>query len=1091
MTQKQFVEFLASADFTSLFIECGWDNPSANVQTINVPACDESFVLKEVARKNGFAIFVCQVPKIPASSVRRVIDTQLSKLAHGNFVIYVASDKELHHLWSVPVRRVDRRHLVSVEYEQPDQARFLLEKINGISFGLDQDVSIIDVINRVNATFLVNTEEVTKNFYKGFRAQHDAFVDGIQNVEDKTEREWYASVMLNRLMFCYFLQKKNFLDEDPNYLGNKLKEYQSQSKKGSFYQSFYRGFLRALFGEGLNTPGKTRGKAFLATYGRIPYLNGGMFAQHEVEARNAKIDIPDDVFDRLFAFFDQWHWHLDSRITATGRDINPDVLGYIFEQYINDRAQMGAYYTKEDITEYIGRNCIVPHLLESVRAKCPDAFAPDGPVWRLLREDPEKYVFAAVRKGAGLPLPPEIERGVDPRAPKLRERRADWNRPAAEPFALPTEIWRETVARRQRFAALRDRIAAGEVTDVADFTTFNLDIRQFAEDLVGERADAGDAAFVRAFYDALRDVTVLDPTCGSGAFLFAALNILEPLYEACLEGMETLNKQDKSLFAEELKELSGRFRNNRRYFVYKSIILRNLYGVDIMHEATEIARLRLFLKMVAVVDVDPNDDNLGLEPLPDIDFNIRCGNTLVGYATEKDGKNGGNDLFAAQFDDSIAESMKNVSKAFKAFHDEQLKKYSSHDDLLKSKKELCSRLEKARNLLDDKLFTASAKNTGKTKAQWLKDAQPFHWCTEFYPVMHDRGGFDVIIGNPPYVNKGKIDYLKNDDGRHWGLDTTFCCPDLYGYVIARVYMLLHAKGHHGFIVMHNLAFSSDFDDVRKLIYQNSTIRHFSFYSRIPSGLFSGDCRVRNTIYLTSKSSAEEHSFTSRLHRWYEEQRDCLFTDFSYAEFVAKKGAVVPMTDSSELLALMHPTKGEYLKSLLDGGDKHPIYFKLIAYNCISVSDKEPPCYYPDKTKAAQTGMGCCHAESSDMKRFMLLLFAGKLYFSKWCIYGDDFHYTKGELLNFRFPFDELTEKDKSKLRDLYENWTKRLKSALEYKLNAGKYVGTYKTSQLWDITNESDLIFLKYLCDDPVQMQEKLELFVAKMAAALKKGGDE
>ena len=60
----------------------------------------------------------------------------------------------------------------------------------------------------------------------------------------------------------------------------------------------------------------------------------------------------------------------------------------------------------------------------------------------------------------------------------------------------------------------------------------------------------------------------------------------------------------------------------------------SLYGVDIMVEATEIAKLRLFLKMVAVVEVDKRADNLGLDPLPDIDFNIRCGNTLVGYATE-------------------------------------------------------------------------------------------------------------------------------------------------------------------------------------------------------------------------------------------------------------------------------------------------------------------------------------------------------------------------------------------------------------------------------------------------------------------------
>ena len=98
--------------------------------------------------------------------------------------------------------------------------------------------------------------------------------------------------------------------------------------------------------------------------------------------------------------------------------------------------------------------------------------------------------------------------------------------------------------------------------------------------------------------------------------------------------MKEFNTQNPLLFKQELQEITHKYRSNIQYFIYKSIILRNLYGVDIMVEATEIAKLRLFLKMVAVVEVDKRDPNLGLDPLPDIDFNIRCGNTLVGYATQ-------------------------------------------------------------------------------------------------------------------------------------------------------------------------------------------------------------------------------------------------------------------------------------------------------------------------------------------------------------------------------------------------------------------------------------------------------------------------
>jgi hypothetical protein len=67
-----------------------------------------------------------------------------------------------------------------------------------------------------------------------------------------------------------------------------------------------------------------------------------------------------------------------------------------------------------------------------------------------------------------------------------------------------------------------------------------------------------------------------------------------------------------------------------RYFVLKSIVLENLYGVDVMEEAVEICKLRLFLTLVA--QLESSDQ---VEPLPDIDFNIRAGNTLVGFATRE------------------------------------------------------------------------------------------------------------------------------------------------------------------------------------------------------------------------------------------------------------------------------------------------------------------------------------------------------------------------------------------------------------------------------------------------------------------------
>jgi type II restriction/modification system DNA methylase subunit YeeA len=226
------------------------------------------------------------------------------------------------------------------------------------------------------------------------------------------------------------------------------------------------------------------------------------------------------------------------------------------------------------------------------------------------------------------------------------------------------------------------KIRNGEITHINDFITYNLDIRSFAYDLL---RDTNDHLYVRHFYKVLQGVTILDPTCGSGAFLFAAMNILEPLYEVCIERMQEFNRENPLLFKAELEEISNRYRSNIQYFIFKSIILRNLYGVDIMVEATEIAKLRLFLKMVAVVEVDKRADNLGLDPLPDIDFNIRCGNTLVGYATEdelqRDLVEG--DMFANQeFRTKVEEEMQIVSMAYERFKSVQ---FTQEDNMLEFK----------------------------------------------------------------------------------------------------------------------------------------------------------------------------------------------------------------------------------------------------------------------------------------------------------------------------------------------------------------------------------------------------------------------
>jgi len=409
-----------------------------------------------------------------------------------------------------------------------------------------------------------------------------------------------------------------------NYLQDKLANSRQRGK-----DRFYKDFLCPLFFEGFAKKEDERKATINQVFGKVPFLNGGIFQPHQLEGLYGKsIQIADAAFEKLFNFFDQHQWHLDERPLRADNEINPDVLGYIFEKYVNQK-QMGAYYTKEDITEYISKNTVIPYLFDEARKKCKIAFEGDQSVWGLLQTDPDRYIYNAVKKGVGLPLPPQIAAGINDVS-----KRAEWNKPAPEEYALPTEIWREVVARRKRYEEVHAKLANGEIQDINDLITFNLNIRQFAQDVI-ENCEGPE--LLRAFWNAIEKVTVLDPTCGSGAFLFAALNILELLYEACLDRMEVFldelsrsgEKHRPEKFNDFLKILDRIEKHpNRRYFIFKSIIVNNLYGVDIMEEAIEICKLRLFLKLVAQVERVEN-----IEPLPDIDFNIRAGNTLVGYAT--------------------------------------------------------------------------------------------------------------------------------------------------------------------------------------------------------------------------------------------------------------------------------------------------------------------------------------------------------------------------------------------------------------------------------------------------------------------------
>ena len=1032
MNRRTFNQYVSESNFRELFIsEMGWNNPQG--QTLFDIIIDETpFDFQLIAERSGFQVLTCLVDAIPTSSLCKKLDTRLRRSANDYICIFIQKNTS-HHLWAVPVKKVEKRDIVLVEYLNAEAAGFLFEKIEGLSFDLDERSTITDVVERVQAAFIVNSEKVTKDFYTGFKKEHTNFAKFISGIDDQIadkdnrNKQWYTSVMLNRLMFCYFIQKKGFLDGDVDYLRHKLEWTQQEKGEDRFFSSFYKGFLITLFHGGLNAPEHDR--QFENIYGRIPYLNGGMFDVHQIEQDYAELDIADDAFISLFDFFDKWHWHLDDRLTATGKDINPDVLGYIFEQYINDRAQMGAYYTKEDITEYIGRNTIVPYLMDATRKHDEKPFKPNGEVWAFLKQNGDRYVFDAVKKGAGLEIPEEVAIGLDTQQPNLLERRKHWNDRTPEAFALPTEIWRETIERLQRYNSIKAKIENGEITSINDFITYNLDIRQFVYDLLNH---TNDHLLVKHFYAELQKVTILDPTCGSGAFLFAALNILEPLYEVCISRMQEFREQNANLFKDELQEIEHKYRSNIQYFIYKSIILRNLYGVDIMVEATEIAKLRLFLKMVAVVEVNKREANLGLDPLPDIDFNIRCGNTLVGYATKAEldrdlsfAKDILEELANQELKQKLEDKMDIVALAYYRFKEIQLTQGEDMEIFKQSKKELKSRLIELNDKLNQRMFMASG---GADYKAWLASHQPFHWLAEFYEIINGNGGFDVIIGNPPYLE------LKEVKG--YVIPTcykTLSCGNLYAPIIERCESFSFSDGKMGFIVPVS-SVSTD----RYIALQSMFQRHTHWYSNYndrPSRLFEQLEHIRLSIHLFSTQSNSNTSFSTGYKKWNGKERGTMFQTIGYV--LAHKGFISgskPKLRSQIECSILEKMRQcpALMTKLVRNSDSIVFYTRKLG-SFVQVLDFTPEIRSNDGCLRDPSELKTLTFDNKNDANVALLALNSSLFFWFFTIYSDCRNLNKREIEAFPIPFDSMT-KAVQQINNLSRSLMENLKETSEYRV---------------------------------------------------------
>ena len=672
-----FEEHLKAFDFQRLFIDVlGWNRPAAGRDWQADQAGDTAYSHRIVAELGGVvAIQVVVDGGWPDEALRMKVWRHVAHSHAENLLIFINQQHEASqsqwywvkrdkHPETGKPRLTSRRH----EYFKGQPVDLFASKLQAMVVELSEldtagRLPVLEAARRIAAA--LDVEKTTKKFFKAYQDQHLALLEHIQGIDNERDKRWYASVLLNRLMFVWFLQKKGFLqDQNGSQRTDYLREQlQISEQRGA--NLFYGEFLAALFFEAFAKPEADRSPQAKALTGQIPYLNGGLFLPHKLEQdadhalRLGKtLHVADAAFKGIFDLFASFTWHLDDTPGGSADEINPDVLGYIFEKYINQKA-FGAYYTRPEITSYLA----------------------DRSIHKLI-----------------------LERVYEPAIPELH-------------------------IKEVKFDTVPDLLAG-------------MDART-ALKLVNE---------------VLPSITILDPAVGSGAFLVAALKSLINVYYAVVGRAELGASAELEKWLKAIKKDHP----SVGYYIKRRIVTDNLHGVDIMEEACEIAKLRLFLAMVA--SVRKVED---LEPLPNIDFNILPGNSLVGLmrVDEHEFNSKQNDLFKPTYRSLVEEKNRHLA-AYRNAADQ----LGKHLNLRELRDSIDVEMRHASGVMNELLrdqfealgvkfeeaqWDAKKKDLGKPKKRQVTVADiaaqtPFHWGYVFDDIVQKRGGFDIILANPPW-----------------------------------------------------------------------------------------------------------------------------------------------------------------------------------------------------------------------------------------------------------------------------------------------------------------------------------------------------
>lgn len=596
-----------------------------------------------------------------------------------------------------------------------------------------QNVSSNATIEEIESAFSI--EKVTDEFFSQYK---DLFVKlyehfendtAIQNelVKSNIDTSRFTKKLLGQIVFLYFLQKKGWLGvpKDKTW-GNGEKRFIQQlfDTSKSEYKNFFKDYLHYLFYEALAKERDNVNSYYAKFNCRIPFLNGGLF-EAEYDWNNANISIPETLFRNeeknksgdigtgILDVFDRYNFTikedepLDKEVA-----VDPEMLGKVFENMleVTERKSKGAFYTPREIVHYMCQESLI-HYLDNSLNNYTETFQEIG--------DRQTNMFGNEgQKG---------QHTINLSNQDIKVPKTDF----------------ETFVRNGHFALEHDQRVVNKGKETAEY-------KYILPESIRQHADLIDKK--------LTDIKICDPAIGSGAFPVGLLHELvnahlvikphlSPTYLA--EKLKAINGEENGRTLSEVEGSESRY----IYRLKRHIIQESIYGVDIDASAIDIARLRLWLSLV----VD-EDDFEPIETLPNLDYKIVCGNSLIGLPAQ------GTSRYP-----QLCDELEKLKDKF----------YNETNEV--EKKSL-------RNQINQKIQTVL-----KTAEDFEGYKIDFDFKLFFSEVWRENGGFDVVIGNPPYVSISKVDY--KDVLKKINYETYATTGDLYVLFYENGYKFLKPRGN--------------------------------------------------------------------------------------------------------------------------------------------------------------------------------------------------------------------------------------------------------------------------------------------------------